>query len=155
MKSPTEQSRKSRETRRFLSGAAPLRDSLEEELDANTCEWNWVYRKGCEQVENAAEDDSNDDGTAKPAAKSRRSSRHATKQRSQNIVAAQRAGCEYRIGDCVQLRAEGINETWVGIICGFDDEDPEDKAATFMWFSSEREIKPLNKSKKRTDFLEV
>ncbi|RDW66188.1 hypothetical protein BP6252_09823 [Coleophoma cylindrospora] len=153
-KSPDEQARKARETRKYLSGAAPTGNDSEAELEADDHQWQWVYREGYEQEGNAAEEESDDDATAKSAAKSRRSSRHVTKQRSQNIVAARRAGCEYRIGDCVRLRAEGINETWVGIICNFDDDDPDEKAAAFMWFSSEKEIKPLNKYKKRTDFLE-
>jgi origin recognition complex subunit 1 len=53
----------------------------------------------------------------------------------------------------VLLKADG-NTAWVGIICDFIEEDVEgEKAAKFLWFSSEREIR--NKASKRTDFLPV
>ncbi|KAL1883863.1 hypothetical protein VTK73DRAFT_7651 [Phialemonium thermophilum] len=54
------------------------------------------------------------------------------------------------LGDTVLLKAEGSNEAWVGIICEFIEEDDGDKAANFMWFSTEKEIR--NKEKKRQDF---
>ena len=62
---------------------------------------------------------------------------------------------ECRLGDCVLLKADGPNEAWVGIIYDFLDEDGDEgeKAANFMWFSTEKEIR--NKEKKRTDFEPV
>ena len=58
-----------------------------------------------------------------------------------------------KIGDCVLLKAEGTNEAWVGLICAFEDDEEDNKAANFMWFSTEKEIR--NKQKKRTDFMQV
>lgn len=60
---------------------------------------------------------------------------------------------ECRVGDCVLLKAEGNNEAWVGLICEFMEDEDEGKAANFMWFSTETEIR--NKEKKRTDFMQV
>ena len=59
-----------------------------------------------------------------------------------------------KIGDSVMLKAEASNAAWVGLICGFqEEEEDEGKCANFMWFSSEQEIR--NKEKKRTDFMPV
>ena len=60
---------------------------------------------------------------------------------------------ECQIGDCVLLKAEGAGEAWIGLICDFQDDEEGEKAANFMWFSTEREIR--NKEKKRRDFLPV
>jgi origin recognition complex subunit 1 len=57
---------------------------------------------------------------------------------------------ECHIGDCVLLKADGSNEAWVALICEFVEDEDGDKAANFMWFSSEKEIR--NKEKKRMDF---
>lgn len=58
------------------------------------------------------------------------------------------------VGDCVLLKAEGSNEAWVGVIYEFVDSDEDgDKAANFLWLSSEKEIR--NKERKRMDFLWV
>ena len=58
------------------------------------------------------------------------------------------------LGDCVLLKAERAKEAWVAIICEFlEDEPGGDKAANFMWFSTEKEIR--NKDKKRIDALKV
>ena len=63
-----------------------------------------------------------------------------------------------KLGDCVSLKADGSKEAWIAIICDFLEEDteteePPEKMANFMWFSSEKEIR--NKQKKRTDILMV
>lgn len=58
---------------------------------------------------------------------------------------------ECHLGDTVLLKAEGSNEAWVAIICEFiDNEDEDEMAASFMWFSTEKEIR--NRDKKRSDF---
>lgn len=49
------------------------------------------------------------------------------------------------------LKAEGSGEAWVALILRFVEDDGEgEKAAEFMWFSTEREIR--NKQQKRSDF---
>lgn len=75
-----------------------------------------------------------------------------------SIIGARMGSFECRVGDAVLLKAAG-NEAWVAIICALSEGELEDddgtmimdKKATFMWFSSEKEI--VNKAKKRTDFL--
>jgi origin recognition complex subunit 1 len=56
------------------------------------------------------------------------------------------------LGDCVLLKAEGSNEEWVGIIMDFQDQEGEDEdmTASFLWFSTHKEIR--NKQKKK-EFL--
>jgi origin recognition complex subunit 1 len=68
-------------------------------------------------------------------------------------VGARLGELEVHPGDCVQLRAEGSTETWVAIIEEFTEDNDGEKAASFVWFSDEKEIH--NKAKRRVDFLPV
>ena len=68
------------------------------------------------------------------------------------IIGARMGRFSCNLGDCVLLKAEGSKEAWVGLICDFMDDEDE-KAANFMWFSSEKEIR--NKQKKRKDAMPV
>ena len=114
---------KVRRARRFLTGAGVVREDSDDELGSEDHPWEWVYVK----------DDK-------------------TQQRV--IVGARMGGFQCNLGDCVLLKADGSKEAWVGLICDFIEEDDEgEKAANFMWFSSEREIR--NKAKKRKDSLPV
>ena len=78
---------------------------------------------------------------------------------NKTIIGARMGDFECHIGDTVLLKAAG-NEAWVAIVQDFaegeiEDDDGEminDMKASFLWFSSEKEI--VNKSKKRHDFLE-
>lgn len=79
---------------------------------------------------------------------------YAKDKSKQEIIGARMGNFECRIGDCVLLKADGTNEAWIGLICNFEDDDEDDEmAANFMWFSTEKEIR--NKQKKRTDALPV
>lgn len=69
------------------------------------------------------------------------------------IIGARMSTFQCRLGDCVLLKAEGSKEAWVGLICDFIEDMEDGKAANFMWFSSEKEIR--NKQKKRTDVMPV
>ena len=71
--------------------------------------------------------------------------------KQQRIVGAQFGKFRCKIGDCVLLKAEGVKEAWVAIICEFAEDEDENKVANFMWFSSEKEVR--NKNKKRSDAL--
>lgn len=112
------------EARHYLHGGGVIREDSDDELGQDDLPWEWIYDK--------------DDETS--------------------IVGASMGNFECRVGDTVLLKAAG-NEAWVAIICQLsegevEDDDGEvtmDKKATFMWFSSEKEI--VNKSKKRSDFL--
>ncbi|ODA76635.1 hypothetical protein RJ55_07906 [Drechmeria coniospora] len=118
-----------RPQKRSFSGVA--REDSDDELGEDDLPWEWIY--GVEPNE--------DHGQS-----------HSKRRKvSDRIVGARMGSFECRVGDCVLLKAEGSNEAWVAIICEFIEPDGEgDKAANFMWFSTEKEIR--NKSKKRDDF---
>lgn len=121
---PKHKKSKLEEARHYLQGGGVIREDSDDELGQEDHPWEWIY------------DDAN----------------------PRVIVGATMGSFECRIGDTVLLKAAG-NEAWVALICDLaegevEDEDGEmimDKKATFMWFSSEKEI--VNKAKKRTDAL--
>lgn len=125
-----------RRRKRIISGVS--REDSDDELGSDDLPWEWIYK-----IEPAERDDG--------AADSDRKRRKVT---GGKILGARTGSFECYVGDCVMLKAEGSNEAWVAIICGFVEDDGEgDMAANFMWFSSEKEIR--NKDKKRSDFYWV
>lgn len=119
---------------RHRSTAAPgvARDDSDDELGIDDHPWEWIYRQNQPSAS---------------ASKRKRSAQH-------NIVGARMGSFECYVGDCVLLKAEGSNEAWVGIVAEFREADEDgDKAANFLWFSTEKEIR--NSDRKRTDFLPV
>ena len=126
--------------RRDSAARRPLgvvRDDSDDELGIDDLPWEWI----CEASTPAA--------TSEQSEVSRKR-KHVSQQR---IVGARMGNFECQLGDCVLLKAEGgSNEAWVGIINEFLDEDEDgQKAANFLWFSTEKEIR--NNNKKRADFL--
>ena len=117
-------SKKAERARQLLRTGGVARDDSDDELGLEDHPWEWIY-------------DENDQGDAEDEA----------------IVGARMGNFECKIGDCVLLKAEGAGEAWIGLICDFQDDEDGEKAANFMWFSTEREIR--NKEKKRKDFLPV
>ncbi|KAI0012872.1 P-loop containing nucleoside triphosphate hydrolase protein [Xylariaceae sp. FL0662B] len=102
------------------------RDDSNDEFGLDDRPWEWIYR-------------------STPTSKRRKDVRH-------DIIGARMGTLECYVGDCLLLQAEGSNEAWVAIVTEFLEEDQDgDKAANFMWFSTEREIR--NGDRKRTDFL--
>ncbi|GKT39930.1 origin recognition complex subunit 1 [Colletotrichum spaethianum] len=126
----------SRQTAPFTGVA---RDDSDDELGVDDLPWEWIH-------------DSTDLGlpehTGNDASNSRKRKRTSVVAR---IVGAQMGNFVCHIGDCVLLKAEGSKEAWVAIICDFLEEDDGEKAASFMWFSTEKEIR--NKERKRSDAL--
>ncbi|CAK7269167.1 Origin recognition complex, subunit 1 [Sporothrix epigloea] len=123
------------------------REDSDDELGEIDYPWEWIYSDDKPALDNGTDEDE--------APLSRKRKRPAT---DCSIVGARMGSFECFIGDTVLLRAEGSNEAWVGIICEFinDHDDVSEaegggKAAHFMWFSSEKEIR--NKTRKRTDFM--
>ncbi|OAA61157.1 origin recognition complex subunit [Niveomyces insectorum RCEF 264] len=114
------------------------REDSDDELGDYDHPWEWIY---------------DEERIHKPDSEHDRSQKRKRREADSRIVGARMGNFECRLGDTVLLKAEGSNEAWVGLICEFIDEDGEDgdKAAYFMWFSTEREIR--NKKNKRTDFL--
>ncbi|KAH0371026.1 origin of replication binding protein, partial [Aureobasidium melanogenum] len=111
------------QARQFLQSGGVLREDSDDELGTEDLPWEWLYGP------------------------------------NRTIIGAQMGDFKCHIGDTVLLKAAG-NEAWVAIIQDFsegeiEDDDGEminDMKASFLWFSSEKEI--VNKNKKRQDFLE-
>lgn len=115
---------KAERARQYLHGGGILREDSDDELGLEDHPWEWIYASVADQDDTEVE----------------------------QIIAARMGEFRCAIGDCCLLKAEGTNEAWVGIICAFqEDEDDGEKAANFMWFSTDKEIR--NKEKKRTDVL--
>ena len=124
---------------RSRSAAHPpgiAREDSDDELGTEDHPWEWIY-----------EPDSIDapSGDGHP-----RKRKRAVEPR---VIGARMGDFRCSLGDTVLLKAEGSNEAWVGIICDFVDDDEGEKAASFMWFSTEKEIR--NREKKRSDFYPV
>lgn len=151
--------------KRYLSGVGIERNDSDDELGTEDLPWEWIYSeeyKRQKEAEAAEEEEAlidllNTEAASTPSARASRKRKVAT--RSQNpvspqIIGARMGNFECKVGDTVLLKADGTNEAWVGLICDFVEEDVDgDMAANFMWFATEKEIR--NKSKKRTDFLQV
>ncbi|CAN8099524.1 unnamed protein product [Discula destructiva] len=134
MMSPLESVRRPKRTKRAaLPGVT--RDDSDDELGVDDLPWEWVYSEHPE----AQKDGEN-------ARKRKR-----TNEDEPEIACAKMGSFECYVGDTVLLKAEGTGEAWVGMICEFVADEDGEKAANFMWFSSEKEIR--NKQKKRTDNL--
>lgn len=129
-------SARSQAPRKAVPPPGIARDDSDDELGDEDLPWEWIY------------------GDAHEGADANGTSRKRKRTTLEGkIVGARMGSFECRLGECVLLKAEGSNEAWVGIIDEFMDDDGDDgeKAASFMWFSTEQEIR--NKQKKRTDFL--
>ncbi|KAI4258246.1 MAG: hypothetical protein LQ352_001299 [Teloschistes flavicans] len=113
---------KASRARKYLHTGGVLREDSDDELGYDDLPWEWIYPDETDS-ENAED----------------------------QPVGARMGDFECAIGDCCLLKAEGTNEAWVGIICAFVEDEDGKKAANFMWFSTEKEIR--NKQKKRTDAL--
>ncbi|KAI1765999.1 P-loop containing nucleoside triphosphate hydrolase protein [Hypoxylon sp. FL1150] len=116
--------------RSSASTTGVARDDSDDELGNDDHPWEWVYRPN---------------STSQSATKRKRSVQ-------QDIIGARMGSFECYIGDCVLLKAEGSNEAWVAIVTEFREADEDgDMAASFLWFSTEKEIR--NGDRKRSDFL--
>jgi len=109
------------------------REDSDDELGTEDHPWEWIYEQ--DELETP-----NGNG----------STRKRKRAQEPKIIAARMGDFHCALGEAVLLKAEGSNEAWVGIICDFVDDDEGEKAANFMWFSTEKEIR--NKEKKRKDF---
>ena len=140
---------KTSRARQYLKGGGVSRGDSDDELGLEDHPWEWIFAEVAEASQNHQHE--GDDG---PLSRKRRAI-SADDQASRQIIGARMGEFTCRLGDCVLLKAEGNNEAWLGLICAFlnEDDDEDSKAANFMWFSSEKEIR--NKEKKRTDFMEV
>ncbi|KAI4869287.1 P-loop containing nucleoside triphosphate hydrolase protein [Hypoxylon rubiginosum] len=116
--------------RSSTSATGVARDDSDDELGNDDHPWEWIYRPN---------------PTSELAIKRKRGVQH-------EIIGARMGSFDCYIGDCVLLKAEGSNEAWVAIVSEFREADEDgDKAASFLWFSTEKEIR--NGDRKRSDFL--
>ena len=149
-------SAKAERARQFLSGGGVSRDDSDDELGLEDHPWQWINctDNGQESYSMSANRPVEETFEGE-ASRWKDSSLHAANTGQRKIVGARMGNFKCMIGDCVLLKAEGTNEAWVGLICEFREEEEEGdgKAANFMWFSTEKEIR--NKQKKRTDTLQV
>ncbi|GAB7338763.1 hypothetical protein MBLNU457_5472t1 [Dothideomycetes sp. NU457] len=128
---------KAEQARQILRKGDVVREDSDDELGYEDHPWEWIYAP---QDEGPVTVDAN--AVDKPS----------------TVIGARMGAFECSIGDAVLLKAAG-NEAWVAIITGFSEGDIEDdegemiwsKKATFLWFSSQKEIK--NSAKKRDDVL--
>ncbi|KAK0628522.1 P-loop containing nucleoside triphosphate hydrolase protein [Bombardia bombarda] len=128
------------------------REDSDDELGTDDFPWEWIYETEDHQPEPEPEPTDDEDTVAASSRKRKRATIQAQRQRQRKIIGARMGDFECQVGDTMLLKADGSNEAWVGIIYEFLDDDEGEKAANFMWFSSEKEIR--NSEKKRTDFIE-
>lgn len=132
--SPFASQRTTKRPRRVVQPGIARSDS-DDELGVDDHPWEWVYTDEQKTTQGRQ------DGAARK--------RKRITEGEPEIVAARMGSFTCSVGDTVLLKAEGTGEAWVGIICEFMEEEDGEKAANFMWFSSEKEIR--NKQKKRMD----
>lgn len=129
---------KTQKALQILQKGAVLREDSDDELGVEDLPWEWIYagnNQSRPELQNGDKD-------------------------AREITGARMGAFQCAVGDAVLLKAAG-NEAWVALITGFSEGEMEDdegemvwtKKASFMWFSSERELK--NSSRKRTDALPV
>jgi len=133
------------EARSLLAGGAPQSGHALDLPDIHD-EWEWLY-------EDVLEADYSQNVESPSSSRKRKAADAFDSETKKRIVGAQSGSFVIRIGDAIRLKADR-NETWVALIQGFvEDEAEEDKMATFMWFTSGKEIR--NKAKRRNDQLHV
>ena len=161
-RSATQRESKKERVRRYLIGAGISREDSDDELGLVDHPWEWIYApaqhksNGDGSHADAVIDSigQNEDDATKERPLKRRKTLAAAPGEGRRIIGAQMGSFSCYVGDCVLLKAEGTNEAWVGLLCEFlKEEGEEGKAANFMWFSTEKEIR--SKAKKRMDFMQV
>ena len=155
--------------RRLLTGVGIAREDSDDELGSDDLPWEWIYEDGndtghrtsspvgdkFQATSSYQEIESNTPSVGATTANQRCHGRSTSKKPPARIVGAQMGGFRCGLGDCVLLKAEGVREAWVGLICSFEESvgDDDEKLAYIMWFSTEKEIR--NKDKKRMDAMQV
>lgn len=131
-----------RDARSLLTGGASSSSHALDLPDVHE-DWEWIYDDVAETVSPASPSSS----------RKRKASDAFETSNERRIVGAKSGDFEVRIGDAIRLKADR-NETWVALIRDFiEDEEEEEKMASFMWFTSGKEIR--NKAKRRNDQLPV
>ncbi|KAG4433905.1 hypothetical protein IFR05_010602 [Cadophora sp. M221] len=142
---------KAERARKLLAGATLSREDSDDELGTDEHPWEWIYEKNGKKEQEDGKDESADE---EKAAMTPRKRKARSAVRSQGaIIGAKMGTFKCKVGDTVLLKAEGQNQSWVGIIHHFLEDEDGEKSANFLWFANEKEIRPQLKEKKRSDFL--
>ncbi|KAG4418266.1 hypothetical protein IFR04_008624 [Cadophora malorum] len=140
---------KAERARKLLAGATLRRDDSDDELGTDEYPWEWIYAKNWKQSQDDEEESDEEKSAMTPK---KRKARNAARSQG-GIIGAKMGTFRCKVGDTVLLKAEGQNQSWVGIIQQFLEEEDGEKSANFLWFANEKEIRPQLKEKKRSDFL--
>ncbi|KAK1975512.1 ATPase [Colletotrichum cereale] len=132
-------SKRYRHRRQSGRSTGVARDDSDDELGVDDFPWEWIHESSNTHTP---------EQTANDVPHGRKRKR---KNAEAHVKGARMGNFQCYIGDCVLLKAEGSKEAWVAIICDFLELDDGEKAASFMWFSTEKEIR--KKERKRLDFL--
>lgn len=135
---------KAERARKLLAGTTLSREDSDDELGTDEYPWEWIYEK---QGKGEEEESADEEKTPR-----KRKARNAVRSQGE-IIGATMGSFKCRVGDTVLLKAEGQNQSWVGIIQHFLENDDGDMSANFLWLANEKEIRPKLKEKKRSDFL--
>ncbi|KAH6707648.1 P-loop containing nucleoside triphosphate hydrolase protein [Leptodontidium sp. 2 PMI_412] len=142
---------KAERARKLLAGATLRREDSDDELGTDEHPWEWIYETNEKKTQDDDEDESADEEKAAMTPRKRKA-RNAVRSQGA-IIGAKMGTFKCKVGDTVLLKAEGQNQSWVGIIHQFLEDEDGDKSANFSWFANEKEIRPQLKEKKRSDFL--
>ncbi|KAL2063001.1 hypothetical protein VTL71DRAFT_6073 [Oculimacula yallundae] len=141
---------KAERARKLLAGATLRREDSDDELGTDEHPWEWIYEKDGKGRDDD-EEESADEEKAAMTPRKRKARNPVTSKRA--IIGAKMGAFKCKVGDTVLLKAEGQNQSWVGIIHHFLETEDGEKSANFLWFANEKEIRPQMKDKKRLDFL--
>ncbi|XMA10075.1 hypothetical protein WAI453_002866 [Rhynchosporium graminicola] len=137
--------------RKLLAGATLRREDSDDELGTDEYPWEWIYEK---DGHSGQDDDVDEPAEGEKAAMTPRKRKARNAVRPQRTIIGARMGTfKCKVGDTVLLKAEGQNQSWVGIIHQFLEDEDGEKSANFLWFANEKEIRPQLKEKKRSDYL--
>ncbi|KAL5315572.1 hypothetical protein ACEPPN_016440 [Leptodophora sp. 'Broadleaf-Isolate-01'] len=128
---------KAERARKLLAGATLRREDSDDELGTDEHPWEWIYETNEKKTQDDDEDESADEEKAAMTPRKRKA-RNAVRSQGA-IIGAKMGTFKCKVGDTVLLKAEGQNQSWVGIIHQFLEDEDGDKSANFSY----TDINPL------------
>lgn len=122
---------KAERARKLLAGATLRRDDSDDELGTDEYPWEWIYAKNWKQSQDDEEESDEEKSAMTPR---KRKARKAARSQG-GIIGAKMGTFRCKVGDTVLLKAEGQNQSWVGIIQQFLEEEDGEKSANFLCMS--------------------
>lgn len=120
---------KAERARKLLAGATLRREDSDDELGTDEHPWEWIYETNEKKTQDDDEDESADEEKAAMTPRKRKA-RNAVRSQGA-IIGAKMGTFKCKVGDTVLLKAEGQNQSWVGIIHQFLEDEDGDKSANF------------------------